>query len=264
MQFEPEGAYLMPVSFGEVPYQAVARYDDSWNVAVVYLTDKDALAALLPPPFEPADEPIVTMFYTKCNKVDFLAGGGYNLMGVNLAAAFNGTEDHVEGSFAAVLWENDTRPILLGRELLGAPKLFGDIPDPFRIEDTWRVQTSENGHLLLDMTVENAQPAGEDAVAMMNAATNASPWLGWRYFPRPDGRGTALSEPILIGAEATIDEAWVGSGSSVRYGDVTWEANPLAFHILPKLQTLVVREYRAGVVTHGSSKLLISENRVLR
>ncbi len=53
MQFEPGGAYLMPVSFGEVPYQDVACYGDVWNLGTIFLTDKDALAALLPPSSAP-------------------------------------------------------------------------------------------------------------------------------------------------------------------------------------------------------------------
>jgi acetoacetate decarboxylase len=264
MEFKRGGAYLMPVSFGEVPYQPVAAYGDVWSLAAIYLTDRDAMAALLPHPFEPADEPLVTVFYQKCNKVDFLAGGGYNLMGVNLAAVFKGKQDHVRGNYAAVLWENNTIPIVLGRELLGAPKLFGDIPDPFRVGDDWRVQTSDGGRILLEMSIKNSQPVVGQALDLVRAGANATPWMAWRYFPTPDGRGTAVSEPTLVGAEATTDEAWAGTEVSVSFAEVAPEANPMTAHIMSRLGSLVAREYRGGFITHGSSKLLISQNRVLR
>ncbi len=264
MEIRPDGSYLMPVSFGEVPYQPVAVYGDVWTLAAMYITDRDALSALLPTPFEPADEPLVTVFYQKCNKVDFLVGGGYNLMGVNLAAVFNGRHDHIQGNYAAVLWENNTIPITLGRELLGAPKVYGDIPDPFRIGDDWRVQTSHNGRLLLELSIRNAQPLAGAALDLVRAGANATPWMGWRYLPAPDGRGTALSEPTLIGGESAVDEAWAGTDASVCFGDVVPEIGLVMVHIMSRLRSLVPREYRGSVITHGSSKLLISQNRVLR
>lgn len=263
MDFKPDQTYLMPASFGEMPRQEVADYGDALNIAAVYLTDRDALAALLPPPYEPADEPLVTVFYSKCNKVDFLAGGGYNLMGVNLAAVFNGREDHITGNFAAVLWENLTIPITLGRELLGCPKLYGDIPDPFRLGDDWRVQTSENGHILVEVFLGAVQPAAGEVLNLIRAGSGM-PWMGWRCFPNVNGRGVALSEPTLMASEAQIDQAWIAAEMRVSFGDVSPLTNPIMAHIIPKLKTLVVKEYRAGVITRGSSRLLISRNRVLR
>jgi len=263
MQFKSDQTYLMPVAFGEFPGEDVAFYGDSLNLAAVYLTERDALAALLPPPYEPADEALVTVFYSKCAKVDFLAGGGYNLMGVNLAAVFNGKVDHLQGNFAAVLWENNTIPITLGRELLGCPKLFGDIPDPYRIDDDWRVQTSENGRVLVEIFLGGTQPVVGAGLDLIRAGSG-TPWMGWRCFPNVNGKGVALSEPTLMAGDAQIDQAWIASDVRVTFGDVSLLTNPIMAHIMPKLQTLVVKEYRAGVVTRGSSQLLISRNRVLR
>ncbi len=142
MKIDPKGSYFMPVSFGAIrPIQA-GVFEDVWTLSTSYLTDQRALADLLPFPFEPSNESIVTVYYQKCAKVNFLAGGGYNLMGVDLAATFAGAEDRVSGEYALVLWENQGDPIIRGRELLGIPKLFGDIPDPYRIGDHWRVQLS--------------------------------------------------------------------------------------------------------------------------
>lgn len=107
--FNPDEGYLMPAHFGPPQNLRVGRYQDTTQYVVTYVTDKDTLAAVLPEPFEPADEPIVTISCGVCRGVSFLAGGDYNLIAVNLASVFNGKKDHVVGNFAAILWENDTR-----------------------------------------------------------------------------------------------------------------------------------------------------------
>lgn len=71
-----------------------------------------------------------------------MAGGGYNNIGINLAAVFNGKKDLVAGLYAAVLWENDTFPILIGRKLLGAPTLYAEILDPWPEGNNWRFYCS--------------------------------------------------------------------------------------------------------------------------
>ena len=263
MRIEADGAYLMPVSFGQTRPLKAGIFEDVWSLSTLYATDKDAIAALLPAPFEPADEPIVTMYYGKCSNVNFLAGGGYNLMGLNLAAYFNGKQDQVRGDYALVLWENDTHPIIRGRELLGVPKLFGDIPDPYRIGDTWRVQTSENGHLLLEMRIENVHPLSDQAIDQTKADGKEKHWMSWRYFPNVSGFGAALSQATLIGRESVVGEAWAGEGS-VRYGDVTWDSNPMSADILAAVKRLVVKEYVGSTVTRGSMTITRALNRVLQ
>jgi acetoacetate decarboxylase len=56
--------------------------------------------------------------------VDYLAGRGYNIVFVTVAAKFSGNKDKLEGDYVLVIFENDAIPIITGRELLGAPKDF--------------------------------------------------------------------------------------------------------------------------------------------
>ena len=263
MRIEPEGAYFMPVSFGQIWRTKAGVFEDVLSLSTSYTTDKDALAALLPEPFEPADEPVVTVYCQQCRKVNILAGGGYNLMGLDLAAFFNGKEDQVSGNYCLIIWENDTTPIIRGRELMGVPKVFGDIPDPSRIGDDWLMQTSEHGRLLLEMKIRDVTHLGSDAIQRLNASQNEKPWLTWRHFPMVNGFGAAVSEAVLIGREMTVTEAWEGSGS-VRYGDVTRESNPANADIVAALKTLGVKEYVGSMRTQGSVTITRTLNRVLR
>jgi hypothetical protein len=55
-----------------------------------------------------------------------------------------------------------------------------------------------------------------------------------------------------------------GTEARVSFGEVVPEIGSVMVYIMSQLCSLVPREYRGGVITHGSSKLLISQNRVLR
>jgi len=254
--------YFMPVSMGAVRGQPVAKYEDVTTLTALYLTEKDAVAALLPKPFEVADEPIVTAYFSKCGKVDFLAGGGYNIFGLNLSAACNGRKDSIVGNYALVLWENNTIPITLGRELLGAPKLYGDIPDPFRIGNDWRGQVSENGNLLAEISVRNVVEIAPETVQMMEQMANAHPWMSWKYIPNGDGLNADVSRPMLIPSKTRITRAYSGE-PELRVYTAVWERCPVSSQVMDVISTLTIKEYRGGFVTHGSSDLLIKQVRPL-
>jgi acetoacetate decarboxylase len=262
VKIDPEGSYFMPVSFGATrPIQA-GVFEDVWTLSTSYLTDRDALAGLLPDPFEPSDEPMVTVFYQNCAKVNFLAGGGYNLMGINLAATFAGAEYQLSGEYVLVLWENQVNPIIRGRELLGVPKLFADIPAPDRIGDDWRVHASENGRPLLEMSIEARAALDEEATGRMNADLKKQPWMSWKYIPNVNGFGAAVSHATQIGRECVVAKAWTGAGSVV-YGDLTWETNPGTADIVAAVKRLTVKEYVRSTIAQGSMTITRALNRVL-
>jgi hypothetical protein len=90
-RFEPGGQYFMPTHFGaRLPGKASARYLDVTSIAVAYLTDPERLARCLPTPFEVTEEARIMVFYALNRGVEWLAGGSYNLLGVNARAKFNG------------------------------------------------------------------------------------------------------------------------------------------------------------------------------
>ena len=256
--FKSNTGYLMPANFGPVRRQDVLRYQDVTRLSILYVTDKDALAALLPEPFEPADEPVVTVYCQVGRGVDFMAGGGYNIVGINLAAVFNGKKDRVAGLYSAVLWENDTFPILIGRELLGAPKLYAEIPDPWLEGNNWRFYCSEYGTKLIEGEIKNAAPADDSVCRRIEQDTIKGRWMCWKYFPTADWKEAELSFPTAVPSRPTINQAWLGEGSC-RFFETTWEKAPVSAHIMKGLQKLVVKEYKPAVITKGSSDLLIAE-----
>ncbi len=261
-KFQPDAGYFMPANFGPIRRQDVLHYQDVTRINISYVTDKDALAALLPQPFEPADEPLVILYCQVGRGVDFMAGGGYNIVGINLAAVFNGKKDHVSGAYSAVLWENDTFPILIGRELLGAPKLFAEIPDPWVEGNRRHFYCSEYGTKLIEGEVKNITPADDALARKIEQDAKKAYWMCWKYIPRADWKGAELSHPTAMQSIPTIREIWKGEGSC-RFFAPPWEKAPVSAHIMKGLQTLVVKEYKPAVIYRGSSDLLISQLRSL-
>lgn len=253
--FEPPGRYMMPAHFGERPRRS-ARYGDVTTLAVTYLTDRARLARYLPTPFEVGAEPLLSVFYAMNRDVDWLAGAGYNLLGVNASATFRGAVDHVTGAFCLVLWENLTEPILTGRELQGIPKIFADIEDHTVVDGVWRTTASLRGHAIVDLAIRDLARLSDDQTAALTAAGARGHWMGWKYVPSPDGIGAEVSHATLFPTTPSLREAWAGRGE-VRWHRLTWEQNPTQFHIANALAELPILEYRSAIVTRGGTDLAV-------
>ena len=261
-RFKKRTGYFMPTNFGPLSKQRVTHYGDVKQFTILYLTDKDSLAAHLPEPFEPADEPIVTIYCQVCRDVDFMGGRGYNNLGVNLAAVFNGKRDSISGQYAAVLWENDTIPIITGRELSGAPKAYADIPDPHKEGNSWFFHCSLYGTKLVAGEIRNANPVDDATRQQIEQIWRESMWMAWKYIPRADWTGSELSYPTAIPTTPTVTEASVGECNHTFYR-TKWRDTLYHSRIMAGLRRMKVKEYRMGVITRGPMNLLVSETRRL-
>lgn len=252
----------MPVGFGQSPPHAAGVFDDVWTSIVNYRSGRDLLTAFLPEPFQPADDPIVSVVYQQCRGVNVLNGGAYNLMGVNLAAVFKGKRDQVAGQFCLVLWENQTVPIIRGRELLGIPKIYAEVTDPVQTTSAWSMRVVDANRTLMEMSSAEGRRLADEEVDELNRAQVGRHWFGWRYMPNINGFGAALSEPQSISAENVFTSAYDASGE-VRFGDGVWDAHPGAQDILGGLRKLAVEEYLGGMIARGSMTITRARHRVL-
>jgi len=256
--FKPGTGYIMPAHFGQGQDLRVGHYLDLTAYTISYATNKDAVAALLPEALEPPDDALVSITYQKCRGVSFMAGGGYNLVTINVPCVFNGKKDHVPGAFALVLWENDTYPIILGRELLGAPKYYAEIPDPWIYEGGLSYYCAEYGTKLLEVNIKNLKPVADETLKQMNENGGKGKWLCWRYLPALDQNSEEVSFCTAVSSIPTVKQAWAGEGSH-KFFETTFEQTPVAAYIMKGLNTLKVKEYRGAMVTHGSNDLLFAD-----
>lgn len=258
---DPARSYMMPAHFGPryIGPNTSGWYREVTAFTVPYVTDRAKLQALLPARFSVADEALISVYYA-CNKqVDWLAGRGYNMIGVNAAVVYESDGEKLEGTFALVIWENLTDPILAGRELQGIPKVYADIPEHSISGGTWRCTASHFGHTIVDMEVRDLRaPELEEIAAMQQARHGKDNPLGWRYIQQAGALDPALDEYTTYPSENHISQIMLGEGM-VDWKRLTWEQNPTQFHIVNTLKKLPILEHRPAMVTKGPTNLFLPQ-----
>ena len=270
MTFErdPAKSYMMPAHFGGryTGPNTSGWYRDVTAMVVPYVTDRTKLAALLPDGFEPAEDPVISVYYA-CNKqIDWLAGRGYNMIGVNADVIYNGKGERLAGTYALVIWENLADPILTGRELQGIPKVFADIPDHSISGDVWRCNASHFGHAIVGIEISALRaPELEEIAAAQKAKEGQDNPMGWRYIQKAGAPDPALDEYTTFPSENHLRQIMLGEGN-VDWNRLTWEQNPTQFHIVNALEQLPIVEYRPAMITRGATNLVLPQRptRVLR
>jgi acetoacetate decarboxylase len=267
MSYEPSKHYRMPLllgpmfDYGDVP---VWSYPEIDVVAYQYLTQQEALESVLPDCYKPANDPMVTVFFSEYNGLNFMAGGGYRTATFQVSARFDGEEDHVEGDLILVMFEDKTWPILGGREDLGVPKLFADISPMKNYSDgRVRVEASLWGHLLFALEVNQLRSQTGIVRTIATRRINARPWLGYKYIPSLEGPPDA-DYPTYTKNDTKIERLWFGKTANLRFGGAGAEDIVNVKNLLDSLATLTVIEPIQILRFRGSSQLRYDQSRRLR
>jgi acetoacetate decarboxylase len=253
--------YRMPVGFGPAlgPRNGPngRSFNGEWSrcttVGVSYRTDREALARVLPDRFVPADDPIVRV---QCHfNTDFawLAGRGYNFAEVLFAAIYEGEEETLAGDFVAVMWESKADPMIPGREEIGLPKMFADIPDLETDGACTRMSADWEGFRFLELELDGLTlgpwPSGKEAttepVKLGIGGSSGRHRMYYKYIPRTGEWDKADAAYATASPPGNYDmkvlENWKGSGSVV-FHEARWEDLPTLAHIVNGLAALPVIE----------------------
>ena len=263
---EPNHLYWMPIHFGprsDAESAQRRKYENATILAVRYVTSAHEVAAIgLPPGFKSLDPPEVTVKYGSFSGVDFLAGGGYNLVSVNIAAVFQGKKERIEGDYCLVIWENSFLPIPLGREVLGAPKIYADIPDHWSRGSSKGWVAAENGHALCVGELSELKAVTSDEVEEMSKQP-PRPWMGWKFIPSIDRASSDISYPTLLPSFQIENlQAWTGNGQ-VRFFPRKFEETPIGHMAASTLARLPVLEVKESSVITASMTLISNDCRSL-
>ena len=185
---EPDHPYTMPTAsvFREPRpcEQGGMRYGRNTALSVTFLTDAERAERLLPAPFRLAEEPLISVSLVQCEDVDWLAGRPYNLVGVDVAAVFDGELDKdVRGGFCAIMWENMTEPILGGRDHSGVAKVYADIPNLMRHGDTCHGNIAHFGYPILELSAIGLEPLSAEELGGIETALRERNWMNYKCFP---------------------------------------------------------------------------------
>ena len=274
--FQPGRMYRMPTHFGPSlgPRQGPAgrKFEckdtpKSTSMSVSFLTNHEQLNALLPEGFETGEEPVVTVSVSYMTEIEWLAGRGYNTLGVTFPAVFNGREDRAAGPFLTVLWENLTDPILTGREELGYAKIYCEIPEPVVLGGETHGTAAWLGFRFMDINLKNMTPS--EASLAANPADDGvlTGTLHYKYMPATGTWGSAdAAYAVLTPAETpnrVIKEMWQGEGA-VRFHKARWEDMPTQYTIVNAFHELEIKEYRSASIVRTVGGKDLGDQRILR
>ena len=275
-EFQPGKMYRMPTHFG--PRTGPRQGPDgrkfecidnprATSLSVSFLGDGAQLETMLPPGFSLDGEPVVTVSASYMTEIEWLAGRGYNTLGLSFPARFDGEVDHVRGSFLTVLWENLTDPILTGREEIGFSKIYCELPTPTSLRGEHHVIASWLGFKFLDMHVRDLEARSQDEIDAMLAQPGNDGTLHYKYMPRTGEWGAADVCYAVLTPAATpnrkVLEWHVGAGE-LQFHHARWEDMPTQYNIVNAFADLEIREYRGASLMKTVGGKDLSDQRSLR
>ena len=281
--FIPGEWYRMPTHFGPAtgPRKGPDRKAFDWTngpkntaLTVSFLSKREQMQKLLPPGFTVVGEPIVSVTMTYMTEIPWLAGRGYNTLGVSFPVEFKGKQDQARGTFLLILWENLTDPIITGREELGFSKLYAELPPARMFADTARVTASWLEFPFLEMEITGLTQVTAPAAAAPAATPPAAPTsdvlrgqMHWKYMPRTGEWGKADASYAVItpagGSASRMLEQWRGKGS-VKFHRARWEDMPTQYMVVNAFADLEIVEFRGATITKSVGGKDLSDQRIIR
>lgn len=304
-KLRPGRMYMMPTHFGPAPgprQRPDGRGYDcresprATSYSVSFLTRAEQLGALLPAGFRLAGEPVVTVTVSCLTEIEWLAGRGYNTLGVSFPAEYAGNKDRARGPFLAVLWENLADPILTGREQLGFSKIYCGIPSPvvfkgethcsaewlgFTFMDMWLTDMETVPAAAEERAAEDIAPVAQDESSVAQdkapvaqdedcAAGEHHPLLKgtlhYRYIPRTGEWGEADAECAVLTPSAApnrkVTAQWNGKGR-VRFHRAAWQDLPTQYHIVNAFEELEQVAFRGASIVETVGGKDLSDQRIL-
>jgi acetoacetate decarboxylase len=233
-------------------------------IAFQYLTDTNAITALLPACYKCGEEPLVTVIFGYHNGLNFMAGGGYRIAAVLVSARFDGDKDHLEGDYILIMFEDDTWPIIGGREDLGVPKLFADISLPKVIAGgNLKCEASLWGHYLFGLELSSPKVQNRIVRLTANKLVNSRYWMGYKYIPSLDGPPDA-DYPTITKNDTKINELWFSKSGELAFGNAGIKDIAQVKYLIDALKTLKIISFKRALHFKGSAILRYDLSRRLK
>jgi hypothetical protein len=267
-EFKAGMMYRMPTHFGPSlgPRQgpdgrkfACKDNPKTTSISISFRSNAEQLSALLPPGFSLDGVPLVTVYASFMKEIEWLAGRGYNVLGVTIPAIYEGKET-ARGPFLTVLWESLADPIITGREDIGFSKIYCEIPDPRFCSGSAAGSAGWLGFNFLDFEVGDLVEDSSE-----NTSSNTDGMLHYKYIPKTGVWGEADSAyPVITptGSNERIIEKWQGKGS-MTWHRARWEDLPTFYPVVNAFADLPIEEYVSASVVKSIGGKDLSNQRIL-
>lgn len=199
---------------------------------------------------------------TTLDGMDWLAGGGYNHMGLYIHGVQykkkNG--EVLKGTYMPILFENLADPILSGREELGMPKLYTAI-DASQRSKSFHIQTSWQGALWGNFRWEELEDEDLDSDKGTIGGEADDGILVHRYMPKVGrefkGEPEAEYSVFVPHAEESkvipskVNRVRKTKKATVNIEGLSWDSLPTLHHVVSRLAEIPVDEIVYGKVVEG-------------
>jgi acetoacetate decarboxylase len=267
MNINREKINIMPLLMGPL-FDREERpplvYADTESLILQFQSEPEAIQSLLPDCFKATADATVRILILDSQGVSFMAGNGYRLASVQVAARFDGEKDHLNGDFVLVMFENETTPIITGREHLGIPKFYADISGIRTLEDGHlRCEVSLWGHLLFG--IELSPLKSQRVLARKIASKRSSEWpsFGYKYIASLDGPPDA-DYPTILWNDVKVEQLWLGKTGNLFFGNPDESDIGYYKRVVDALKSLPVHAVTMTSRTRGSSILRYDKCRRIR
>lgn len=284
-QMDRQKMYVMPIQFGPClgPRQNSEgkRYLYEYprtvvNHTLVYESVSEAIEPFLPPRVT-LDSPYVIINHRMNRNLSWLAGHGYNLISVRVPATFHGEEEQAKGYFMLSIWENETDPIIFGREQLGYCKTFADISDVSEPDNEGCTRASADSwgfrFLELEFQWNQGTPAQKELHDLMYDPTRQGD-MNYKYIPQTgDGFTGCDAAYMTLTPKVTSypEDVQTFPSPEIVYGSGTlvwhrprWEDMPTQFRIVQGLESLPVKRFLGAYRTTAQSLNDSFDQRIVR
>jgi len=249
--------------------QRTIHNKENTSFTITFVTEKAAVEPYMPPGIVVPDDPLVMVTYCACRGITEMGGTGCNLVSVSVAARHEGEVDRFDGDLSLVIRENRFPPVVMGRELLGYPKLVVEIDDPWMGEDRWGRRVSENGRCFLEAELHDLQRLGDEECRALTASSvsdfdSGALHMTYKVVPGPNYD----DEPVIAHVVGVVHrddfkEAWACRGS-LTWRPVTPPSCFLCCGIIEALSQPPIVRYGDCLITKGPHVIEMGNGRRLR
>jgi hypothetical protein len=290
-----------PVSFGPFPGPRQSASGSprsghettSLTLSLTFRTPKAGIRDLLPSAYsfqdEEGEDAYVTFAVQRLGNLGWLAGRGYDLLGIYVRGVRYSGSDGREGEggtkvyngrFLLLMLENMADPIISGREELGFPKLYCEL-DVLRSAGVYEVAMGWEGSakfgrmrvgglVEVEPLIERDEQKEEERKKKEGMGIDEG-ILVHRYVPAVGEPGVADAEYACwvedareeAECEGRVVREWRTGGGSVSFDGLTWEELPTLHHIAKRLAGIDLKEViEAKVVEKVGMSTLRSARRI--
>ena len=260
LKIEPGTKYDMPVAFGKSIYTAVTHVPELQLISTSFETTPEAIESLMPRHLAPGERSIVYVNRLRYRGIDYLAGRGYE----EFVVAVNARHEHdgkvINAPYVVCVWVDEVPSILSGREALGYPKLYANIPQLIDYEGRRRFSASEYGRTILSGEVRNLRELPEAGLAKINA-TISEYNFAWKYIQGPED--TVDADYITLTRMSwDYKRAWIGEGEA-HFHPGPFEEIPASHAAVNGLAALPVLARQPAFVADATAVIYRSETKRL-